>query len=44
MVPTHRVTVIVAIDVMRRYSSARFASPMSVTTSMVWRGVMPFQM
>jgi hypothetical protein len=43
-VPTHRATVIVAIDVIRRYSSARFTSPMRVTTSMVWRGVIPFQM
>ena len=44
MVPTHKATVMVAIDVIRRYRSARFTSPMIVTTSMVSRGVIPFQM
>jgi hypothetical protein len=44
IVPAHSVTVIVAIDLMRRYSSAMFTSPMAVTTSIVCRGVIPFQM
>src|SRR5213080_613976 len=44
IVPIQSVTVIAAIDVIRRYRSARLASPTMVTTSIVWRAVMPFQM
>ena len=44
IVPIHSVSVIVAIDLIRRYSSAMFTSPVTVITRIVCVAVMPFQM
>ena len=43
-VPIHRLTVIVPIEVMRRYSSTILMTPTAAATSNVARGVMPVQM
>ena len=43
-VPIHSVSVMVAIELMRRYSKATLKTPTTVTTSIIWPAVIPFQM